>query len=210
MQPQEVTDASDRLAFLALTDPSQRPKQQAESTNGSHGGRNDRLALIKRCNPDTFRYYDAVGPQTMSMLDMLRKFAALQGNDSFRPVFVGYRNMEKMLNIKSLGNLNRQFVSLLRSEQDGANPVIGDYACWEKVVGESGKLLTLEDAFAANMSNCKRRSFPYINLLAYVASSPKVVLPGAMLSAEILSTFVKQLVSGGGSIGAAASTASRP
>ena len=53
----------------------------------------------------------------MSMLEMLRRFATYQGNERFTPVHIGYKNMERILNVKSLGNLNRQFVSLLRSEQ---------------------------------------------------------------------------------------------
>jgi hypothetical protein len=32
-------------------------------------------------------------------------------------VHVDYRNFERVLNVASLGNLTRQFVSLLRSEQ---------------------------------------------------------------------------------------------
>jgi hypothetical protein len=40
--------------------------------------------------------YDAVGPETMSMLDMLKFFAKLNGN-TLRPVFVDYRNFEKVL-----------------------------------------------------------------------------------------------------------------
>ena len=49
-----------------------------------------------------------------------------QGNTSFRPVHIGYDNMEKILEIKSIGNLNRQFVSLLRSEQEADSPIIGE------------------------------------------------------------------------------------
>jgi hypothetical protein len=40
-----------------------------------------------------------------------------------RPIFVDYRNFERVLNVASLGNLNRQFVSLLRSEQDAEMPM---------------------------------------------------------------------------------------
>jgi len=74
----------------------------------------------------SFRYYDAVGPETLTMLELLSRFATYNGKQHFRPVFIGYRNMEKLLNISSLGNLNRQFVSLLRSEQDAAAPAIGE------------------------------------------------------------------------------------
>ena len=54
----------------------------------------------------------------MSIIDLLQRFARYQGNASFRPVHTKYRHMESILNVRSLGNLNRQFVSLLRSEQD--------------------------------------------------------------------------------------------
>lgn len=36
-----------------------------------------------------------------------------------------HRNFETVLNEASLGNLNRQFVSLLRSEQDAERPIVG-------------------------------------------------------------------------------------
>ena len=44
-----------------------------------------------------------MGPETISMVNMLRKFAEFQGNRHFRPVFIDYRNMERVLNVKSLG-----------------------------------------------------------------------------------------------------------
>lgn len=85
---------------------------------------------------------------------MQKKFAKYLGNNNFRPVFIDYRNMEELLNVKSLGNLNRmvtliltlalirtliltpnpisnsnpnsipKFVSLLRSEQDSGSAKI--------------------------------------------------------------------------------------
>ena len=63
-----------------------------------------------------------VGPETMSILELHRRFAKLNGR-TLRPVFVDYRNFERVLNVASLGNLNRQFVSLLRSEQ--VQPTVG-------------------------------------------------------------------------------------
>ena len=113
MQPQEVTDAAQRIAFLALTDPSTRPLQLHKIPELDRD--KDKLPLSRQV-----RYYDAVGPETISMVEMLKRFAEFQGNNSFRPVFIDYRNMERVLNVKSLGNLNRQFVSLLRSEQGAA------------------------------------------------------------------------------------------
>lgn len=64
----------------------------------------------------TLRVYDAVGPETMSILELNRRFCVLNGR-TLQPVFVDYRNFERVLNVASLGNLTRQFVSLLRSEQ---------------------------------------------------------------------------------------------
>jgi hypothetical protein len=55
------------------------------------------------------------GPETMTMLELMENFAKLNGR-VLNPVFVDYRNFEMVLNVASLGNLNRQFVSLLRSE----------------------------------------------------------------------------------------------
>ena len=111
----------------------------------------------------------------MSMHDMLRQFAWFHGNRRFVPVHIGYRNMERILNVKSLGeivalirmrlpngelaficragNLNRQFVSLLRSEQDSSAPVIGDPSVWEQLTfdPQRKRLLRLQDAFAGNL-----------------------------------------------------------
>ena len=64
----------------------------------------------------TWRAYDAVGPETMTLPERMRTFAVLNGR-VLHPVFVDYRNFETVLNVASLGNLNRQFVSLLRSER---------------------------------------------------------------------------------------------
>jgi hypothetical protein len=134
-----------------------------------------------------------VGPQTLSILEMLRIFAQVQGNDNFRPVFIGYRNMEKLLNIKSLGNLNRQFVSLLRSEQDADNPVVGEYDTFEKILGPEAKLLTLQEAFAQNelLINSYRRSFPYLDTLQLVLRNPKLITPGIELGIEIIKSYLQ-------------------
>lgn len=128
----------------------------------------------------------------MSILEMLKVFAEAQGNKSFRPVYIGYRNMEQVLNIQSLGNLNRQFVSLLRSEQDAATPFIGDPTGWAGLI--DSPLLNLEDAL--NMRNQQQqdrhrsRMFPYLSTLYWVYKHPKVVIPGIALSAEILHSFL--------------------
>ena len=54
----------------------------------------------------TWRAYDAVGPETMTMLELYQTFARLNGR-VLKPVFVDYRNFEQVLNAASLGNLNR-------------------------------------------------------------------------------------------------------
>lgn len=148
MQPLEVHDAAERLAYLACTETANRPVQAQRGNKSRHNIINPKLPV----NGD-FRAYDAVGPETMSILELLRKFAQFQGkvqngqnacinmrhfagNKNFHPVHIDYRNMEKVLNVKSLGNLNRQFVSLLRSEQESSNPIIGSPEAFEKVLGK--------------------------------------------------------------------------
>lgn len=100
IQPHEVSDAAARIAYLALIDPSLRPIQ--ESTKDS--------ILLPNTNTtnnfDHLRVYDAVGPETMTMVEMFRILSFYQNpNKTFRPVRIDYRNMEKMLNVKSLGKL---------------------------------------------------------------------------------------------------------
>lgn len=53
------------------------------------------------------------GPETMTMLEMLQQFAICHGNSRFTPVHIGYRNMEKIVNIKSLGTASLSFPSVL-------------------------------------------------------------------------------------------------
>jgi len=184
LQPQEVRDASTRIAFLALTETKQRPRQ-TRNPKDRHGG--------SACAySETFRIYDAVGPETMSITEMLKTFAKGQGKTDFRPVNIGYRNMEKVLNIKSLGNLNRQFVSLLRSEQDAKSPIIGNPQVWCSILGDNAKLITVSEAFELNASSLqskKARHFPYINTVRWIMRNPKVIIPGLSLSAEILHSY---------------------
>lgn len=139
------------------------------------------------------RFYDAVGPETISMVHMLRKFSEFQGNRHFRPVYIDYRNMERVLNVKSLGNLNRQFVSLLRSEQGAKRPIIGNPAVWESLLGEGATLTTLDQAFKTadgkDMNASMARGFPYITTIRWVLNNPRVIKPGIFLSFEILQSF---------------------
>jgi hypothetical protein len=100
--------------------------------------------------------------------------------------------------------LNRQFVSLLRSEQDSAAPIIGDPSAWERLTFDpSGKLLRLEDAFAGNLvskqgvhSYRRSRTFPYLKLFRWLWTNPGVIIPGAHLSFEILRSFFRGMLSG--------------
>jgi len=86
-QPQEINDAAVRIAYLALCDVSSRPVQVKMKCS-------EDICFIPtsfKTLPPSFRLYDAVGPETMSTLELLRTFAVIQGNSSFRPVCIGYR-----------------------------------------------------------------------------------------------------------------------
>ena len=71
-------------------------------------------------------------PIQKTLLELMKTFAVLNGR-TLNPVFVDYRNFETVLNVASLGNLNRQFVSLLRSEQDAERPIVGNPDVFEKL-----------------------------------------------------------------------------
>lgn len=189
MQPQEITDAAERLAFLAFTDPASRPIQKE-----SNGRRKE-----SKLRSFTFRHYDAVGPETMTILQLLEKFAYYRGIKNFRPVHVGYRNFEMLLNVKSLGNLNRQFVSLLRSEQHTIAPTIGNSKIWGEILGEGTRLSTLDEAFSPQCNiQSKSQSmgtvpprFPISAILKFTYENPRVIYPGSLLLFEILQSYFK-------------------
>lgn len=178
VQPQEVNDAAERIAFLAVSDPSVRPiqKQQVKL---------DQLGNLRQY---TLRSYDAVGPESMSFEELLRKFAYYQGRDTFRPAYIDYRTMERVLNEASLGNLNRQFVSLLRSEQSAVSPHLGNSLVWEQILGTNAKMRTLEKSFGSR--RIKRR-FPYVATARWVWENPKVIVPGVRMIAETISSFAQ-------------------
>ena len=113
--------------------------------------------------------------------------------------------MEEILNVRSLGNLNRQFVSLLRSEQDSLSPpLLGDGSVWGSLLASSSgegegegeeiaveaQMLTLDQAFEEsshhNLRRGKRRGYPYLKNLLFVYQNPFVIRPGIMLSLEII------------------------
>jgi len=194
LQPQEVEDAAMRIAFLALCDPAaDRPQSSTIASSTRLQGLAKRAVAEGGAESPALRIYDAVGPETMSIIDLLQRFARYQGNTSFRPVHTKYRHMESILNVRSLGNLNRQFVSLLRSEQDddqlkAAVPVIGDARVWDALDAALPPLTTLDESFPTPV----RRSFPLLKLVEYVVANPRVMPPGLLLGAEILTNAVAQ------------------
>jgi nucleoside-diphosphate-sugar epimerase len=204
LQPMEVSDASKRIAFLATCDPSVRPRQDKKSST---------IEKLHALHPG-LRYYDAVGPETISILELLRRFAKYQGKNNFRPVYIDYRHMETVLNVRSLGNLNRQFVSLLRSEQDSISPPsLGDGRVWCSLLkpksgegegdgerwDEESSLVTLKEAFGRVGSPgeaFRRRRYPYLKNLKFIYENPRVVWPGILLSAEIILSWLAGKVPG--------------
>jgi len=186
MQPLEVLDAAERVSFLALTDPSKRPMQSLVDL-GSALALADPWMRVSASRMATLRVYDAVGPDTMGMLEMLEHFARINNNPRFRPVFVDYRNLERVLNVASLGNLNRQFVSLLRSEQDGLRaPVIGSPAVFESLLGPAAKLTSLP---SIQPGHGMGRQFPFRSMYNWVLKNPRAIIPGIALNFEILANY---------------------
>jgi len=181
LQPLEVSDAAKRLALLALTDPALRPPQLVFPQDASSSPKQQLWGEMQRQSA-SLRIFDAVGPETMTFLQVLEKFALYQKNKRFWPVFVDYRNLEHILNIKSLGNLNRQFVSLLRSEQDGLSQTdIGNPAVFDSLIPDE-PLLTLDQALAPAV----KRRFPYLKTLRWALDNPRVIPLGARLGLEIV------------------------
>lgn len=200
LQPMEVSDASKRIAYLACSDPSTRPKQEKKSSS---------IKKLHDLHP-RLRYYDAVGPETISIVELLRRFAKYQGKSNFCPVFIDYRHMERILNVKSLGNLNRQFVSLLRSEQDSISPPsLGDGRVWCSLLKPKGSideakgetwdqdatLTTLEESFGRKGSpgeSFQRRRYPYLKNIRFIFENPRVIWPGILLSIEIVQSWLRR------------------
>lgn len=117
----------------------------------------------------------------------MHEFARLNGK-KLRPVLVDYRNFERVLNVASLGNLNRQFVSLLRSEQDAAKPIVGDPAVFEKLLGSDARLVRLDDLSVRQ--GARRRHFPYFNMAQWALAHRGVIAPGAALGLEVLGALL--------------------
>ena len=74
--------------------------------------------------------------------------------------------------------MNRQFVSLLRSEQDTQIPVIGDPKVWEKILGPRAQLTKLEYAFDPKRGgSLPSRSFPFLGMAKWVYRKPSKFIP---------------------------------
>lgn len=176
LQPLEIWDAAIRVAYLAMADPAKRPHQT------------DICALMGKMQGlnTNCRFYDAVGPRVIDIETMLEDFSKSQGKQYYWPIHIDYRNMEQLLNVTSLGNLNRQFVSLLRSSQTGGTQVVGKPEVWEGLIGEDEctKLIKLDEALK---HLGQQRSFPLWQTIKIIFEHPKVILPGLKLSFEILS-----------------------
>lgn len=187
LQPLEVGDAATRIAYVSLTEPTRRPVQPME-VSGYDWAR----PKIDSGRQYTWRVYDAVGPETMTMLELMENFAKLNGR-VLKPVFVDYRNFEMVLNVASLGNLNRQFVSLLRSEQDAERPIVGNPDTFETLLGPEASLFRMQDAMVDTNGKgitIKKRSFPIWITLKWVANNPGVILPGTNLVLETIGTYL--------------------
>ena len=130
----------------------------------------------------------------MTMLELMQNFAALNGR-KLNPVFVDYRNFEMVLNVASLGNLNRQFVSLLRSEQDAERPIVGNPETFETLLGSDATLFKMRDALCArdedgNKVQIKKRRFPVFLTLQWVWNNKRVIVPGTNLVLETVGTYL--------------------
>ena len=209
-RPKQVVRSSKRLQRLqsrsgsAAAHPEVQSFLDSRSAAGGGGGGATGLSSgsIYSSPPPrsrSLRIYDAVGPQTMSMKDMLTRFGLLQGNRNFRPVHIDYRNMESILNIMSLGNLNRQFVSLLRSEQDNlkGEPFIGDPTAWDQLAGpdEGARMTDLDDILPPADERGHPLpifKFPFFTLIKLVVKHPKVILPGIRLTMELAANCIAQ------------------
>ena len=148
----------------------------------------------------TWRAYDAVGPETMTLLELMRTFAVLNGR-VLHPVFVDYRNFETVLNVASLGNLNRQFVSLLRSEQDAERPIVGNPETFETLLGPDARLFRMRDALyeddegatpqtSRRGKEIRKRAFPLGAALEWVWTNYRVIVPGTNLALETIGTYL--------------------
>lgn len=205
LQPMERTDAAERLAFLATTNYEDRPPDlQPKHTSNYPGAKKKKSSDQEQLTQARVRIYDAVGPETLTMKELLEVIATFHGRTLW-PVHVNYYNMERILNVASLGNYNRQFVSILRSEQDidlnSPNPIStmtrpGNPTAFQQLLHPDATLCKIEDAFTSpsrtipGQSSRKRRLFPVRSTIKWVARNPGVVRPGIALGTEIMRNFL--------------------
>lgn len=81
--------------------------------------------------------------------------------------------------------INRQFVSLLRSEQDGYRKILGEHRVFEKLLGENMTLTKLDEALLPP----NKRMLPIRKIVSYVFNNPKVIIPGFFLTLEIIASY---------------------
>lgn len=182
LQPLEVDDAADRLAWLALCEPAARPMQRHAVGRESWARESWARLISHQQRHYTLRMYDAVGPDTLTMIELLGAFARLNGH-TLTPVHVDYRNMERVLNVASLGNLNRQFVSLLRSEQETPRkPLVGEHSVFEGLLGPDARLLRLSEV----QPSAQPRTFPWARTIRWALKNYGVIEPSISLGVEML------------------------
>jgi hypothetical protein len=198
LQPLERTDAAERIAFLATSDSQDRPLDlQPRHTSNYPGAKKYVPSPEKVLMKARVRIYDGVGPDTLTMKELLQLMAKVQGR-TLNPVHVNYFNMERILNVASLGNYNRQFVSILRSEQDfdvesntPVNTARGSHVAFQQLLHKDATLHRIEDAFAAPEGGRRtRRKFPIKSTLKWVYRNPGVIRPGIALGVEITRNFL--------------------
>lgn len=195
LQPMERADAAERIAFLATCDPTERPLDlQPKHTSNYPGARKDRPQTTEESMKERVRIYDAVGPETLTFKELLQMLAGYHGR-TLRPVHVDYYNMERILNVASLGNYNRQFVSILRSEQDLelydsiATTMTGNPIAFQQLLHKDATLYKVQDAFSRPRHGKKRR-FPIKSTAKWVWRNPGVIRPGIALGLEISRNFI--------------------
>jgi hypothetical protein len=197
LQPMDRRDAADRLAFLATTDAKDRPlDRQERHTSGYPGARKYKPLPEKEAMKERVRIYDGVGPDTLTMKELLEVMARFQGRTLY-PIHVNYYNMERILNVASLGNYNRQFVSILRSEQDidlNAPPkqVTANPHAFQEILHKDAKMCRIEEAFDSPKEGQyrKKRIFPVLSTAKWVYRNPGVIRPGIALGLEISRNFL--------------------
>jgi nucleoside-diphosphate-sugar epimerase len=94
----------------------------------------------------TWRTYDAVGPETMTLVGPDEDVRDAQRPERYIPSSSITETLKPCSTSRRLGNLNRQFVSLLRSEQDAERPIVGNPETFETLLGPNAKLFRMRDA----------------------------------------------------------------